>query len=281
MAVRPVPQSGWDNRTFRLGAHLAARLPSAAEYEEPIHREQRWLAHLRRHLPLPIPEPLALGRPGCGYPWVWSVRQWLPGEPAAAGQSIDTETFVPGLAAFLNALRAAPAAQGPRPGPANFYRGAALAHYEGQFREAMAALGGRIDITAAMCAWESAARSQWEGAPVWVHGDVAMGNLLLSGGTLAAVIDFGQMCVGDPACDLAIAWTCLRGPRREAFRELLGLDAGTWARGRAWALWKAAIVAAGLIKTNAAEAQACWSTIDEVVADAARTPNQGQPTRQR
>ncbi len=174
------------------------------------------------------------------------------------------------LGAFLNSLRAAPAENGPVPGPGNFYRGGSLAVYEPQFRKAMDALDGRINVAAAVSAWESGASAHWTGPPVWVHGDIALGNLLLAKGKLAAVIDFGQVSVGDPACDLAIAWTYLRGPHRQAFRERLALDPGTWARGRAWALWKAAVVAAGLTETTAVEGKCCWSTIQEVVSDVAR-----------
>jgi aminoglycoside phosphotransferase (APT) family kinase protein len=135
----------------------------------------------------------------------------------------------------------------------------------------MRILDGRINVAAAVEAWESAAHSNWNCLPVWVHGDIALGNLLLSEGRLAAVIDFGQLCVGDPACDLAIAWTYLRGEQRRALQARLALDLPTWCRGRAWALWKAAIVAAKLTKTKAVEGQSAWQTIDEVLLDLART----------
>lgn len=271
LPVRQLPRSGWDNRTFHLGKDMVARLPSASSYEAQIHREHRWLPYLRPHLSLPIPEPLAMGGPGCGYPWAWSVYRWIPGESAAERAPDDVREFVQSLGDFLNSLRAAPAVAGPVPGPENFFRGGSLAVYDQQFHEAMRVLDGRINIAAAIEAWESAAYSNWNGLPVWVHGDIALGNLLLSEGRLAAVIDFGQLCVGDPACDLAIAWTYLRGEQRLALQTRLALDPPTWCRGRAWALWKAAIVAAKLTETNAVEGQSAWQTMNEVLLDHART----------
>jgi aminoglycoside phosphotransferase (APT) family kinase protein len=268
--VRKLPQSGWDNITFKIGKKLIARLPSAAAYEAQVQREQMWLPLLRPHLPLPIPEPLARGRPGCGYPWAWSVYRWLPGQSAAQRRPNDDSVFAHDLAAFLNALRAAPAAGGPLPGPENFYRGASLTAYGAQFRAAMLILEGQIDTLAGIKAWDTAVNSSWGSGPVWVHGDIALGNLLVRQGRLAAVIDFGQLVVGDPACDLAIAWTYFRAEQRQVFRSQLALDEATWQRGRAWALWKAAIVAAKLTETNAVEGQSCWQTLDEVLVEAAR-----------
>lgn len=271
LPVHPVARSGWDNRSFRLGDDLIARLPSAQGYEAQVHREQRWLPYLRSRMPLAIPEPMGLGQPGHGYPWAWSVYKWIPGETAADRAPTDVCQFVEHLSLFLTALQAVPANAGPAPGAHNFYRGNSLNIYDEQFREAIVILGGQIDASAALQVWRSGTTSVWTQPRVWVHGDIALGNLILSEGRLAAVIDFGQVCVGDPACDLAIAWTYLRGEHRQNFRARLALDASTWCRGRAWALWKAAIVAAKLTDANAIEGQTCWQTIEEVLSDATRT----------
>ena len=270
LPARRVARSGWDNRSFRLGDDLIARLPSAQCYEAQVHREQRWLPYLRSHLPLAIPEPVVLGQPGRGYPWIWSVYRWIPGESATDRAPRDIRQFVEHLSHFLTALHAARADAGPAPRTHNFHRGDSLKVYDAQFRDAMVILGRRINSAAALQVWQSALDSEWKQLPVWGHGDIALGNLILSEGRLAAVIDFGQLCVGDPACDLAIAWTYLRGGHREDFRARLALDAATWCRGRGWALWKAAIIAARLAETNAIEGQTCWQTIDEILCDAAR-----------
>jgi len=212
-----------------------------------------------------------MGTPGNDYPWNWSVYRWIPGEASNHANINSLPDFTRQLAAFLASLQQIEAAGGPQPGPTNFYRGGGLSVYDDQARFAIAALGGRINTGAADRVWSAALGTHWERPPVWVHGDIAVGNLLLNRGSLAAVIDFGQLAVGDPACDLAIAWTLLRGDNREVFRKTLALDSSTWQRGQAWALWKAMIVAAGMTTTNADEDLLCWQVIDEVLAEHGQT----------
>ena len=115
--------------------------------------------------------------------------------------------------------------------------------------------------------WEAALAARWRGSPVWVHGDVAEDNLLVRDGSLCAVIDFGSSAVGDPACDLAVAWTLLRGEGRDALRAALPLDRATWARGRGWTLWKGLIMLAEQLNTNPPEASKVRRVIAEVLAD--------------
>jgi aminoglycoside phosphotransferase (APT) family kinase protein len=194
------------------------------------------------------------------------ASQSLDGDTAEPVRIADLSAFAIGLAQFLLQLQHIAPDGGPAPGPDNFHRGGALSVYGTETRSAIAALADRIDADAANQVWARALSSTWTGRPVWVHGDLSAGNLLVSGGKLCAVIDFGQLCVGDPACDLAIAWTLFNGASRTAFRTALALDAATWARARGWALWKAAIVAAGA-DTRAAEAAHCWRTLGEVLAD--------------
>ncbi|MGF1627307.1 MAG: aminoglycoside phosphotransferase family protein [Alphaproteobacteria bacterium] len=266
LPVRPVAQGGWDNRTFHLGDRMTVRLPSAAGYVPQVEKEHRWLPRLALLLPLPIPVPLAQGAPGEGYPWPWSVYRWLEGEAAAPGRIADMAGFATELAGFLVALQRIETAGGPPPGPHNFFRGGPLEVYDGETRRAIAALGSRIDAAAATAVWETALAAAWRGAPVWVHGDVAAGNLLVADGRLGAVIDFGSSGVGDPACDLAVAWTLLDEEGRAAFRRALPLDEGTWARGRGWTLWKALIT---LAERLAADRQAVESrrVLEVVLAD--------------
>ncbi|MEV4517062.1 aminoglycoside phosphotransferase family protein [Dactylosporangium sp. NPDC049525] len=238
LPVRPVPDGGWDNWTFHLGSRMSVRLPSAAEYALAVDKEHRWLPALAAQLPLPIPAPLAKGAPGAGYPYPWSVYEWLDGEPARADRIADPVRFALDLAEFLAALRRVDITGGPHPGPHNWYRGGPLRTYDGEARRALTVLAGHVDADLAGEIWQGALDARWDGVRRWFHGDVAPGNLLLDGGRLAAVIDFGTCGVGDPACDLAIAWTLLTADGRQAFRERLGVDAATWARGRGWALWK-------------------------------------------
>jgi aminoglycoside phosphotransferase (APT) family kinase protein len=235
--------AGHDNRSFRLGDSLLVRLPSAGRYAPQAEKEQRWLRHLAPQSPLPIPAPLAIGEPGEGYPWRWQVLRWIEGDTAATGVA-DRMQFALDLAGFLAALQRVDAAAGPAAGAHSFWRGGPLATYDGETRAAIAALAGRIDAVAATAMWEAALAAPWAGPPVWFHGDVAPGNLIVRDGRLAAVIDFGCCGGGDPACDLVIAWTFLDVAARAAFRAALPLDDATWTRARGWALWKALIVLA-------------------------------------
>jgi aminoglycoside phosphotransferase (APT) family kinase protein len=271
LPIAPVEADGWDNRTFRLGDELTVRLPSGDWYALQVDKEQRWLPVLAPQLPLPIPIPVARGEPGEGYPYPWSVYRWLDGEVAGEPGICDLREFATALGAFLAALQRIDATDGPAPGRHNFFRGGPLATYADETLRSIDALGGEIPGDAATRAWEAAMAAGWAADPVWFHGDVATGNLLLRDGRLAAVIDFGTSGVGDPACDVVIAWTLLSGPSRDAFRSTLGVDPGTWSRGRGWALWKALISLVGNLDENDAAAAAFnRRTIDRVLADHAR-----------
>ena len=267
LPVVPVEPGGWDNRTFRLGEDMSVRLPSAEGYVAQVEKEHRWLPRLAPLLPLPVPVPLAAGIAADGYPWPWSVYRWLEGETATVERIADLPEFARVLAQFLGALQRIDPAGGPPPGPHNFYRGGPLTVYDGETRRALAALEARIDAGTATAVWDAALAAAWHGPPVWVHGDVSATNLLVSGGELSAVIDFGCMGVGDPACDLAIAWTLLTGESRSAFRTALPLDDSTWARGRGWVLWKGLITLAEHIDIDPVKAGAARRVIDEVIAD--------------
>jgi aminoglycoside phosphotransferase (APT) family kinase protein len=270
LPITRVELDGWDNRTFRLGPGMTVRLPSGEWYALQVEKEQRWLPRLAPALPLPIPAPVAKGVPGEGYPYPWSVYRWLDGEPATEGAIGDLTAFATTLAGFLVALRRVDASEGPGPGPHNFYRGGRLTTYADETLRSIDALGDEIPADAVMRVWDDAMATGWERDPVWFHGDVATGNLLLRDGRLAAVIDFGTSGVGDPACDVVIAWTLLSGPSRDAFRTTLGVDAGTWSRARGWALWKALITLVGQLDDDLEAAAVTRRVIDRVLADHAR-----------
>jgi aminoglycoside phosphotransferase (APT) family kinase protein len=209
-----------------------------------------------------------MGLPDCGYPWRWSVYRWIEGETAAKGPIDTLSAFAADLAAFVVALHRVDPGGGPMAGSHNFHRGAPLAHYDVETRRAIALSGDAIDQAYASRVWATALESAWSGHPVWVHGDVAPSNLLVREGRLAAVIDCGCLGVGDPSCDLVIAWTFFDRTSREVFRDALRFDPATWERARGWALWKAAISLVNLDRpTGHRSASRARRVIEEVVSD--------------
>lgn len=236
LRLRPLAH-GWDNESFLLGDDLVVRLPRRGASADLVAHEQRWLGELARSLPLPIPAPVRVGRPGRGYPWSWSVVPWLGGETWETAPPADTRRAGRRLGAFLAALHR-PAPSG---APGNPFRGVPLAERAERFEARVFALGSQIDTERCRAVFgELAAAPVWDAAPVWVHGDLHPLNLLVADGELAAVVDFGDICAGDPATDLAVAWMVLPAVDRQAFRHAAGawrpVDDATWQRARAWAL---------------------------------------------
>ncbi|WP_180216909.1 aminoglycoside phosphotransferase family protein [Agrobacterium vitis] len=245
LSVVPLVPGGWDNRSFRLGDRMIIRLPSADCYAEQVAKEQHYLPILAQSLPLPIPQAIAMGVPTRDYPFSWGIYGWIDGETAVTAKIGDTGCFAANLGAFLKTLHSLDGSGGPLAGPHNFYRGGSLAIYDRETRDAIHELRAITDVSLATALWEEALASPWQRPPVWLHGDVAPGNLLISGGRLTAVIDFGCCGTGDPACDLAIAWTFLDETASQVFQETVGHEMTTWARARGWALWKTLITLAG------------------------------------
>ncbi|MFF1692948.1 aminoglycoside phosphotransferase family protein [Streptomyces sp. NPDC058257] len=267
LPVRPVDVDGWDNRTYRLGDALTARLPTASGYVPAVAKENEWLPRLAPSLPFAVPPIVGQGDPGEGYPFPWSVRGWLDGETASPERIDDIRQFALSVAEFILALQRCDATGGPLAGEHSWYRGASLAYYDEETRRCLTALEGRVDTGRAAAVWEAAIGAEWHGEPVWFHGDIAPGNLLVADGKLTAVIDFGTSGVGDPACDLVIGWGMFSGESREAFRSAVGQDAGTWARARGWLLWKCLLTLTEHIDTDPQRAAFERRVIADVLAD--------------
>ncbi len=267
LPIKSVRNDGHDNRTFHLGGSMSVRLPSAECYAGQVLKENKWLHQLSSHLPVPIPTILALGSPSMDYPWHWSVSQWLEGENARIECLDDLNLFARELANFLAALHKIDTSGGPRPGEQNFYRGGPLATYDAETRRSIELLQERIDADCAMAVWESALDSSWQDDPVWIHGDFSADNLLVDNGRLSAVIDFGGLAIGDPACDLTIAWTFLHGESRELFHKQLLLDCKTWERARGWALWKGLLTLMDNIESHPITAEKAHHVVNEVIAE--------------
>jgi aminoglycoside phosphotransferase (APT) family kinase protein len=233
LAVAPVESAGWDNTIFRLGSNLAARLPRRRVGAEQVRKEHQWLPVVAPDLPLAVPVPLGHGVPGEGYPWHWTVCPWLKGELAALTRVADIGRAAMSLARFIAALQAIDSTGG----PVHKFRGVSLAARDHNTRASAAVLQDSLDIASVLKVWEAALTVPvWTGQPVWMHGDLHPANLLVERGDLTAVIDFGLLGVGDPACDLMVAWTYLSSDSRDAFRSALAVDDAAWSRGRGWAL---------------------------------------------
>jgi aminoglycoside phosphotransferase (APT) family kinase protein len=241
------------------------RLPSGPGYVAAVAKEDRALPGLAAHLPVPVPEPVATGEPSTAYPHPWSVRRWLDGETLLDADGIDRARLATDLGHVLTVLRAAPTKGGPAAGWHSFYRGCHPSAYAYEVQHSLDLLGDTVDTAACEAVWAAGMSTVWTGPPVWFHGDIAPGNLLTTSGRLSALIDFGTCGVGDPACDLQIAWTYFTGDDRRRFRDAAGLDDGTWARARAWTLWKALIMISGISGTDDDGAQA--ANLAAVLAD--------------
>jgi aminoglycoside phosphotransferase (APT) family kinase protein len=268
LPIEPVPSAGTDNALYRLGEEMVVRLPRVQRAVAQVEKEQEWLPRLAPLLPLAIPVPLAKGAPAEDYPWEWSVYRWLEGETATIERIADLGQAAADLARFIAALRRVDPSDGPARGEHNSFRGVPLAARDAPARAAINALGDAIDVSAVTAAWEAALRApEWQRPPVWIHGDIDSRNLLVEQGRLNAVIDFGCLGVGDPACDLMIAWTLLSGDARDLFRAALAVDDSTWARGRGWALSWALIALPYYLNTNPVIVRDARRTISEILAD--------------
>jgi aminoglycoside phosphotransferase (APT) family kinase protein len=264
LPIEALPVGGTDNAIYRLGEELSVRLPRRRDWViGSLDDEFEWLPKLASLLPLNVPTPVAHGAPGEGYPHEWAIYAWLEGEDAASAP-LDLPRAAIDLAELLAALRHIDAAGGPAPGS----RGGPLRARNRATRAGIAALGDSIDAGAVTAAWEDAlAAPGWEGPPVWIHGDLDARNLLVENGRITALLDWGCLCVGDPACDVKVAWAVLDAETRPSFRELLEIDDATWVRGRGWALSQAVIALPYYLHTYPVIVQEAWRWLGEVLAD--------------
>jgi len=268
LPIRPVSSAGTENALYRLGDEMVVRLPRRPDTVGQVDKEHQWLPRFAPHLPLTIPVPLAKGTPTDDYPSGWSIYPWLKGKTATLDRLSNPNQAAVKLAQFITALQRIDATDGPRPGAHNFFRGVPLAMRDEATRTAIVVLGNMIDGEAATSAWETALRAPiWHGPPVWIHGDLQSGNLLAVNGELTAVIDFGGLGVGDPACDLLVAWNLFSAETRAIFRAALSVDDATWMRGRGWALSFGLIALPYYLNSNPTLADIARYAINEVLED--------------
>ncbi|MGW3565094.1 aminoglycoside phosphotransferase family protein [Streptomyces sp. NPDC000941] len=229
--------AGSDHVIYRLGEDLSVRLPRHAGAIRQAMKEFEWLPRLAPHLPLAMPVPVGVGEPDFDYPWPWAVSRWLDGEVATAEALADSSRAAVQLAEFLIALQEFVPEDFPLENAREDLTGRPLADRDRATRAAIGEVDGTFEAAAMTALWDAALNAPgWDRPPVWFHGDFHTGNLLTVDGGLSAVIDFGGLGIGDPACDLTIAFTLMSAGSRAAFRAALGVDDATWTRGRGWAL---------------------------------------------
>ncbi len=222
---------------YRLGDEMSVRLPRHADAVGQARKESEWLPRLAPHLPLAVPVPVGVGKPDFGYPWPWAVSRWLDGETASVEALADSSETAVELARFLDALQRFVPEEIPDRRVRTDLTAQPLVARDRATRAAIAETADAFDAAAMTELWDAAINAPgWNGPPVWFHGDFHTGNLLTVDGRLSAVIDFGELGIGDPACDLVIAFTLMSTESRAALRAALGVDDATWLRGRGWAL---------------------------------------------
>ena len=227
---------GWDNLTFRLGTDLAVRLPRRHASAQLIKNEQAWLPTLAPHLPIPIPAPVRSGTPAAGFPWHWSVVPWIDGEQALSAPLRPSEAGR--LGAFLRALHDIPV---PADAPHNPYRGVALADRMSPIADRLKQLAAEPEheelTRAATATFGVAAAAAPDSDPSWLHGDLHGKNIISDGGHIAAIVDWGDICAGDIATDLAAIWMMFPSKTHGAFWDVYGKpSAATLQRARGWAI---------------------------------------------
>ncbi|MEV6909171.1 aminoglycoside phosphotransferase family protein [Amycolatopsis sp. NPDC051071] len=231
LPLLPYAPAGSDHVIYRLGAKLSVRLPRHGGAIKQARKEAEWLPRLAPHLPLAIPVLVEVGEPDFGYPWPWAVSRWLDGEVATVDALSGSHEAARVLAGFLTALHRFDSEK------TDDLVGLPLATRDAATRSAITKVGDAFDTEAMAKLWDAAlAAPEWNQPPVWFHGDFHTGNLLTTSGRLSAVIDFGELGMGDPACDLIIAFTLMSAETRATFRTALEVDDATWTRGRGWAL---------------------------------------------
>jgi len=235
---------------------MLIRMPTAKEYALKCEIEHELLPKLAPYLNVSIPSPIKMGAPSQDYPYPFSIYKWLEGTSINL-ITIDNkklEQLAFDIAKFLKELQNITEVSGPEPGQHNWWRGDHVSVYDKGTRQQIALLADIIDASKAINLWEQALASRWNKLPVWIHGDLAIGNILVQDNKLSGIIDFGGMACGDPACDLVIAWTYLSGKARDIFIHEMDLDENTWVRARGWALWKATFELSQIQDINCQEA---------------------------
>jgi aminoglycoside phosphotransferase (APT) family kinase protein len=263
LSVRRVQSTGTVNAIFRLGDELLVRLPRLSHWEASLQREWEWIPRLAGHVSLSIPEPVVLGKAAAEYPLCWAVYRWITGDVYSEDPVEDEGRAAEDLGTFVLELRSVSEVDG---APAGGRR--PLRELDEMTRRAVMSAGDMVDAPAVLAMWEAALEAPlWNGAPVWLHGDLLPPNLLVRGDRLTAVLDFGGVGIGDPAADVVPAWSVFGPVGRERFRHAIGVEDGVWLRARGYALHQAVMIVPYYAETNPRFVEMAMRTIDQILAD--------------
>lgn len=264
LPITRADERGTDHAIYRLGDQLAVRLPTIHWAASQPAKEHRWLSRLGPQVPLEVPTPIALGEPGEGFPYQWVVVPWLDGERATEQAMPDHDALLEGIVSFTSALQRVDPADGPAP----IERDRALVYRDETIRAAVESTRGEVDSVAVIASWEeSLSAPEWPGLGVWVHGDLAPGNVLCRNGRLTAVIDWGAACVADPARDVLCAWNFYGGAYAGEFRAAMSVDDATWLRARGFALSGAVESLAYYRQTDPQRVADAHRVLERILAD--------------
>ncbi len=264
LSMARVASSGTVHTIHRLGSTMAVRLPRHPRFTAALEREAAVLPRLAALLPLPIPEVIAVGEPTNRFPSTWAILRWIDGATAATTDFSNPVAAAARLAEFVGAMQAIdlPGETSPN------RRGGHLAAADAWTRQSIDAVADEFDRATLVGIWESALEARpWDGSAAWIHGDLMPGNLIVSGGELSAVIDFGECAIGNPTVDLIAGWWVFDRSGRNRFREAAGADRDAWSRARGWALSGAVGALAYYRRTNRSFAAMARRTLREVTED--------------
>ncbi|KXK63994.1 phosphotransferase [Micromonospora rosaria] len=264
--------AGTDNTMYRLGDDLLVRVPRTADKARSLRKEQRWLPRLAPLLPRAVPEPRHAGTPTPGFPLPWSVLGWIDGEEPGPDTVSDWAAFGADLAAFVRELHRVDLMGASRTDDLSWYRAGPLQPCDEwvsqYFQDCRATVGDDLDVATLERFWRAAlALPEPAGGPVWLHGDLKPSNLLVTDGSLHAVIDFGGLSVGFPDAEHATVWD-LPAAGRQAYWDAMDLDEATWTRARAWAVAVGVSGIAYYWHTYPAFVAECRVRLDHILADA-------------